>query len=49
MFGIPVPSFDPVFLVVVRFHILVGIVCVAAGVVAMQRANGRAARDCQRN
>jgi uncharacterized membrane protein len=41
MFGIPVPSVDPVFLVVVRFHILVGIVCVAAGVVAMLSNKGR--------
>jgi hypothetical protein len=35
VFGIPVPSTDPAFLAVVRFHILVGIVCVAAGVAAM--------------
>jgi uncharacterized membrane protein len=35
VFGVPVPSVDPVFLAVVRFHILVGIVCVITGVVAM--------------
>ena len=35
VFGIPVPSVDPVFLAVVRFHIVVGIACVATGVVAM--------------
>ena len=31
VFGVPVPSADPVFIAVVRFHILVGIACVAAG------------------
>lgn len=35
VFGIPVPSVDPVFLAVVRFHIFVGIVCVVAGLIAM--------------
>jgi hypothetical protein len=35
VFGIPVPSIDPVFLAVVRVHIVVGIACVAAGVIAM--------------
>jgi hypothetical protein len=35
VFGVPVPSTDPAFLAVVRFHILVGIVCVAAGIAAM--------------
>ena len=35
VFGVPVPSGDPVFLAVVRVHIIVGVVCVAAGVVAM--------------
>ncbi len=35
VFGVPVPSADPVFLAVVRFHILVGITCVVAGMVAM--------------
>jgi uncharacterized membrane protein len=41
VFGIPVPSVDPVFLAVVRFHIVVGTACVAAGVVAMFRHKGR--------
>jgi uncharacterized membrane protein HdeD (DUF308 family) len=35
VFGIPVPSVDPFFLAVVRFHILVGIICVIAGIAAM--------------
>jgi uncharacterized membrane protein len=41
VFGIPVPLVDPIFLVVVRFHILVGIVCVVAAVVAMLSNKGR--------
>jgi uncharacterized membrane protein len=41
VFGVPVPSVDPVFLAVVRFHIVVGIVCVAAGIVAMLSNKGR--------
>jgi uncharacterized membrane protein len=41
VFGVPVPSVDPVFLTVVRFHILVGIACVAAGAVAMLSQKGR--------
>jgi hypothetical protein len=41
VFGVPVPSVDPVFIAVVRFHILVGIVCVAAGATAMLSAKGR--------
>lgn len=41
VFGIPVPSTNPLFLVVVRFHILVGIVCVAAGITAMLSNKGR--------
>jgi hypothetical protein len=41
VFGIPVPSVDPVFLTVVRFHIVVGIVCVLAGVKAMLSRKGR--------
>ena len=40
VFGIPVPSVD-VFLAVVRFHILVGIVSVMAGVAAMLSNKGR--------
>jgi hypothetical protein len=35
VFGVPVPSVDPIFLAVVRFHILVRIVCVVAGITAM--------------
>ena len=35
VFGVPVPSVDPVFLAVVRFHIVVGIACVVAGIAAM--------------
>ena len=41
VFGVPVPSVDPVFLAVVRFHIVLGIACVAAGVVAMLSHKGR--------
>jgi uncharacterized membrane protein len=39
--GVPVPSVDPVFLAVVRFHILVGIACVVAGIAAMLSHKGR--------
>ena len=35
VFGVPVPSTDPGFLAVMRFHILVGVACVVAGIVAM--------------
>src|SRR5215831_17934332 len=41
VFGIPVPSVDPVFIAVVRFHILVGIGCVVAGAGAMLSPKGR--------
>jgi uncharacterized membrane protein len=41
VFGVPVPSTDPGFLAVVRFHILVGIACVVAGLVAMLSRKGR--------
>ena len=41
VFGIPVPSVDPVFIAVVRFHILVGMGCVAAGATAMVSRKGR--------
>jgi uncharacterized membrane protein len=41
VFGVPVPSADPIFLAVVRFHILVGIGCVVAGAVAMLSHKGR--------
>src|SRR5689334_6803803 len=41
VFGVPVPSVDPVFLAVVRLHIVIGTVCVVAGVVAMLSHKGR--------
>ena len=41
VFGVPVPSVDPIFLAVVRFHILVGVGCVAAGAIAMLIRKGR--------
>jgi uncharacterized membrane protein len=41
VFGVPVPSVDPAFLAVVRFHILIGIVCVLAGLMAMLSRKGR--------
>jgi uncharacterized membrane protein HdeD (DUF308 family) len=41
VFGVPVPSVDPVFLAVVRAHIVVGTACVAVGVVAMLSRKGR--------
>jgi len=41
VFGVPVPSVDPVFIAVVSFHILVGIGCVAAGATAMLSPKGR--------
>jgi uncharacterized membrane protein len=41
VFGVPVPSADPVFIAVVRFHILVGIACVVAGASAMFSNKGR--------
>jgi hypothetical protein len=41
--GIPIPSTSPVFLTIVGFHVLVGLVCVVAGLVAMlsHKAHGR--------
>jgi uncharacterized membrane protein len=41
VFGVPVPSADPIFLAVVRFHILVGVCCVVAGAIAMLSPKGR--------
>ena len=41
VFGVPVPSADPVFLAIVRFHIGLGIVVVVAGAVAMLSYKGR--------
>jgi hypothetical protein len=35
VFGIEVPSTDPVFLTVVGFHVLAGLVCVVTGTIAM--------------
>ena len=35
IFGIEVPSTDPLFLTVVGFHVVVGIVCVVTGAIAM--------------
>ena len=41
VFGVPVPSVDPMFLAVVRFHILVGVGCVVAGAIAMLSPKSR--------
>ena len=41
IFGIPVPSPDPLFLGIVGLHIAFGIVAVVSGVVAMVSAKGR--------
>jgi len=41
VFWVPVPSADPIFLAVVRFHILVGVCCVVAGAIAMLSPKGR--------
>lgn len=41
VFGVPVPSTDLGFLAVARFHILVGVACVLAGLVAMLSRKGR--------
>jgi uncharacterized membrane protein len=41
VFGVPVPSVDPIFLSIVRFHILVGVGCVVAGAIAMLSTKGR--------
>jgi uncharacterized membrane protein len=41
VFGVPVPSADPVFLAVVCIHILLGISCVGAGAMAMLSSKGR--------
>lgn len=39
--GLPIPSTSPVFLAVVAFHVLAGLVCVATGAVAMLSRKGR--------
>ena len=41
VFGVPVPSVHPVFLAIVRLHIGVGIIVVAAGAIAMLSYKGR--------
>ena len=41
VFGVPVPSADPVFLAIVRLHIGVGIIVVVAGAIAMFSYKGR--------
>jgi uncharacterized membrane protein len=41
VFGVPVPSVDPAFLAIVRFHIVVGTGCVVAGAIAMLSRKGR--------
>ena len=41
VFGLPVPSVDPIFLAVVRVHILIGFTCVVAGTVAMLASKRR--------
>ncbi len=40
LFGIPVPSDDKIFLAIVVFHILLGIICVSSGVTAMLSEKG---------
>lgn len=42
LFGIPVPSDDRLFLAIVVVHILLGIICVATGIVAMLGTKGSA-------
>ena len=39
--GLPIPSTSPVFLAAVGFHVLAGLICVVAGVVAMLSRKGR--------
>src|SRR5215469_4075718 len=39
--GIPIPSTSPIFLAVVGFHVLLGMVCTVTGVVAMTSTKGR--------
>jgi len=35
LFGIPVPSTDPVFIFIIIIHIGIGLLCVVSGLVAM--------------
>jgi uncharacterized membrane protein len=39
--GIPIPSTSPVFLAIVGVHVLAGLACIIAGLVAMLNAKGR--------
>lgn len=39
--GIPIPSTSPLFLAVVGFHVLAGLICVAIGAAAMLSRKGR--------
>lgn len=39
--GIPIPSTSPLFLAVVGFHVLLGVVCTVTGIVAMLSTKGR--------
>ncbi len=39
--GLPIPSTSPLFLAVVALHVLAGLLCVAAGAVAMLSRKGR--------
>ncbi len=41
IFGIPVPSSDPLFITIVVIHILLGIICVISGFIAMMSRKGR--------
>ena len=41
MFGIPVPSSDPLFIGIVVVHICLGIICVGSGLVAMLSTKGK--------
>ncbi len=39
--GIPIPSASPVFLVIVGFHVLIGLACTITGIAAMLSSKGR--------
>jgi uncharacterized membrane protein len=38
--GLPIPSTSPLFLAIVAFHVLLGVICVAAGAVTMLSFKG---------
>lgn len=40
LFGLPVPSDDPLFIAIVTVHIILGVICVAAAVTAMLSRKG---------